>query len=244
MKALKVTISGSYKTSQGEIVDFEDVSGVVPFVEEEYAAMHVRGRYVAVWVKSAVKKDGEKLYTDRIEHVRQVFIDDMEEVEHDFTYVGKNIKEMTYEELQDLATAKDLRYIPLPKSQSGLDVREARMRAYLAYSEKVVNNFIDVKDPPPAYCDETKNPDGSSSFALNLSKMPALVVDGEVRVEISSKITNDEIIQQEQDNAMGKPKENLTLEDLKDIADKKNIKYHWNIGFDKLYAMLYGGAVA
>jgi len=34
------------------------------------------------------------------------------------------------------------------------------------------------------------------------------------------------------------------LEELKDIADKKKIKYHWNIGRDKLYAQLFGGAVA
>lgn len=226
MKALKATISGSYKTPQGDIIDFEDVSGVIPLVDEAHAFMHIKSRYSDDWVRAAVA-DGKKLYTDRIEHMREVFMDEMKETEHDFSYVGKDIKHMTYDELQDLATAKDLRYIPLPKRQSGFSLREARVRAYIVYSEKVMNNVINENDE-------------DFSFA----ELPSLIVDGGVRKEVSKKITNEEIINQEQNNAIGKPKDNLTLEDLKDVADKKNIKYHWNIGFDKLYALLYGNAPA
>ncbi len=227
MKALKVIISGSYKTAQNDIVDFEDVSGVIPFVNEGHAFMHIKSRYAADWVKAALDKNGNKIYTDRIEKIRQVFADDFKEVDHDFSYVGQDIKKMTYDELQDLATAKDLRYIPLPKFASGFSLREARVRAYIAYSEKVMNNFINENDDN-----------------FNFSELDSLVVDGEVRKELSKKMTNEEILNQAEKPAIivgGKEKSDLTLESLKAIADKKNIKYHWNIGFDKLYAMLYGG---
>ena len=227
MKALKVTISGSYKTAQGDIIDFEDVQGVIPLVDEDHAFMHIKSRYAAVWVKSTMNGKGEKEYPDRIEKIREVFIDETSEVDSDFSYVGKDIKKMTYEELQDLATAKDLRYIPLPKFSSGFSLRDARVRGYISYSEKVMNKTIDQNDQDFNYAD-----------------LPALFVDGEARKEISKKITNDEIIDQEASNTTGKAKDNLTLEDLKSIADKKGINYHWNVGFDKLYSMLYGGATA
>lgn len=227
MKALKVTISGSYKTAQNEIIDFEDVSGTIPFVDEDHAFMHIKSRYAADWIRAALDEDGKKIYLDRIEKIRQVFADNYEEVEQDFSYVGQDIKKMSYDELQDLATAKDLRYIPLPKLASGFSLREARVRAYVAYSEKVMNSFINESDE-----------------GFNFAELPPLVVDGDTRKEMAKKVTNDEILDQAEKPAVmvgGKEKTDLTLEDLKGIADKKNIKYHWNIGFDKLYSMLYGG---
>jgi len=226
MKALKVTISGSYKTAQGDIIDFEDVSGVIPFVDEDHAFMHIKSRHAASWIKSMLKENGEKMYGERIEKIRQVFMDDIEEVKADFSYVGKDIKQMSYDELQDLATAKDLRYIPLPKFVSGFSLRETRVRAYVAYSDKILDKIVD------------ENEEG-----FNFASLPALIVDGDVRMELSGKITNDEVLDQvaKEVDISGKTK-SLSLDELKNIADKKGIKYHWNIGHDKLYNMLYGGA--
>ena len=94
MKALKATVSGSYKTAQGDIIDFEDVEGVVPFVDEAHAFMHIKSRYAATWIKAAVTDTDKKVYPDRIEKVRQVFLDSLEETTHDFSYIGKDIKKM------------------------------------------------------------------------------------------------------------------------------------------------------
>lgn len=225
MKALKVTISGSYKTSGGDIVDYEDVSGVIPFVDDEHAKMHVKSRYASDWV-SALRDDADKkVYPDRIEHMRQVFVDDFEIVEHEFSYVGKDVKEMSFEELQDLATAKDLRSIPLPKRQSGFSLREARMRAYVAYANKVEGMDLDYNDPEFEY-----------------GELPPLIVDGGIRKETAKKMSNDEIIEAEQKAQSSSPKSHLTIDDLKEIADKKGIEYHHKTGYDKLYAMIYGSA--
>lgn len=227
VKALKVTISGSYRTANRDIVDFDDVSGIIPFVDEDLAAMHVRGRYAVMWVKNAVDKAGAKLYPKRIEDMRQVFIDDIEEIEVDeFSYVGKDIKELTFEEMQDLATAKDLRSIPLPKELSGTSLREMREKAYLAYSEKVLGRYIDPNKPE-----------------YNYAKLDKLRIDGDVRREATGKITNEEMIEQEQKNPSTEPpKKNLTLDDLKNIAKHKGIQVQPDIGFDELYGKLYGGA--
>lgn len=240
--ALKVTVSGSYKTSNGEIVDFEDVSGIIPLVDEEHAKMHVRRRYASEWVGAALDDADKKLYPKRIDRMRQCWIDDLEETVHEFSYVGKDIKKMTYEELQDLATAKDLRTIPLPKKISGVDIREMRQKAYLEYSAKVLQNPIDEKKPLPEHASKS-----GDRLMFDFAKLPPLEVsDGEARVETAQKITNEEILDQEmKPQTLGsKHKDQFTLEQLKDLAKKKNVKHHWNIGFDRLYDMLFDGNAA
>ena len=224
MKALKITVSGEYKTSNGDIIDFDDVSGVIPFVEEEHAKMHVRSRYASEWVREAKNADGEPKYKNRIDLMRQTYIDDIQEVDYDFSYVGKDIKKMSYEELQDLATAKDLRTTPLPKKISGVGLREMRTKAYVEYSTKVKGDVISERD---------------SDF--DFAKLNPLFVDGEARRETAKKLTNDEIISQEQKVTSGTVKDNLTLKDLQKIAKDKGIKHHHMLGFDKLYQLVYNG---
>lgn len=238
MKALKVTVSGSYKTANGDVIDFEDVQGVIPAVEEEHAKMHVRRRYASEWIRDAVDDTDKKVYPQRIDRMRQCFIDDIEETDHKFSYVGKDIKKMSYEELQDLATAKDLRTIPLPKKTSGVDIREMREKAYLEYSAKVLGNPIDVKHPDPEYASKQ-----GARLVFDFAKVPSLLVeDGEARLETGAKVTNEEILDLEMKSRdiNSTPKDDFTLNDLKEIAKEKGIKHHWNIGFDKLYDMLYG----
>jgi hypothetical protein len=144
-----------------------------------------------------------------------------------FSYIGKDIKELDYAELHDLATAKDLRRIQLPKEQSGVSLREMRQMAYVEYSDKVLGNFIN------------HNEEG-----FNFAKLAPLKIDGDARRDTSKKITNEEILDQEEKtmDISSTPKSTLTLDDLKGIAKQKNISYHNTIGFDALYAKLYGGA--
>jgi len=240
MKALQVTVSGSYKTSNDQIVDFEDIKGFIPFVDDEHAKMHVRSRYASEWVREAKKPNGDLVFPKRIDMMRQVFIDDMKECEHDFSFVGKDIKKMTYEELQDLATAKDLRTIPLPKKISGADLRDMRTKAYLDYSKSVVGVVIDVNEPLPQYAVET-----NGRLTFDFAKVPPLVVEGsEPRVDATKKLSNEDVLDQEQKPMRDDetPKTSLSLEELKKIADQKGISYHWKIGKEKLYDQIFGGA--
>jgi len=237
MKSLEVTISGSYKTSSGEIVDFENVKGFIPFVDDEHAKMHVRSRYATEWIRNLKDRNGDKVYSNRIDTMRQVFIDDIKQDDTKFSFVGKNIKDMSYDELQDLATSKDIRRIPLPKSLSGVDLREMRTQAYLGYSDKCLGVNINVNNPLPQHSSKV-----GDRLTFDFAKLPDLFVeDSEARVDLSQKVTNDEMIDMEMKpmNEAETPKSHLTLADLKNIADTKNISYHHKIGFDKLYGMLF-----
>lgn len=227
-KLLKVTISGSYRNSKRENIDFENLSGVIPVVDHDLAAMHVRGRYAHVWIKNAVDKDGNKLYPERIEETRQIFIDSIEEIEGDqMSFIGKDIKEMSFEELQDLATANDLRTIPLPKEISGASLREMRTLAYAAYAERFFNHDI-----------------GHNKEGFNFAALAPLIVGGTVSRDNSLKLTNEEILDQEGKAApVGSTlKTTLSMDDLKGIAKQKNISFPKDITFDDLYAKLYGGS--
>lgn len=242
MKALEVTVSGSYKTANGDVIDFEDVKGIIPYVDEELAKMHVRRRYASEWVREAKDATDKKTYPNRIDRMRQVFVDDIQETNYDFSYLGKDIKKMSYEELQDLATVKDLRTVPLPKKTSGVDIREMREKVYLEYSAKVLKKIIDTKYPEPAYSSKQGN-----RVVFDFAKLPPLVVESpEARLETSKKMTNEEIldIEMKSRDLNSTPKDDLTLDDLKGIANQKGIEYHHKIGFDKLYNLLLGSGVS
>ena len=212
MKALKVKLSGSYRKAKREIVDFEGIEGIVPFCDPDVAYMHIRKRYVPMWIA------GKKEFTDRLSSVREVHVDEMEEIEHSFSYVGKDIKEMTFEELQDLATAFDLREIPLWKKTSLVHTRTI---AYAAYSKKVLNAEVDYQGE-----------------GFSLANVPSVVVKEGNRREKTGKVTNEDIINAEM-SSPSVPKHTMDLDDLKKIADQRGIEYHPNIGFDKLYERLY-----
>lgn len=224
VKALQVTISGSYRTATKEVVDFDDLTGIVPYVDEDVAIMHVRRRYAIMWITGLKDEAGDKVYPKRVDSMRQVFIDDIKEVDvEQFSYVGKDIKELSFPELQDLATAKDLRLIPLPKETSGISLREMRVRAYADYSEKVKGAPIDYK-----------------SNEFNYAKLPSMIVDGDVRVDMSEKISNEEIISSEQKSpSTDDPRSRFTLDELKQLAQQKGIRGYQNMKFETLYKKLY-----
>jgi hypothetical protein len=232
MKALQITISGSYRNSKREVFDFENVTGVIPVVDHDLAAMHVRGRYALPWVKGATDpKTGDKLYPERIEDMRQVFIDDIKEIElkEPMSFMGKDIKEMTFEECQDLATFKDLRTIPLPKELSGVSLREMRVMAYAAYSDAFHGTNLN-KD---------KDQEG-----FNYASLPALVVEGASRRDPTIKLTNEEVLAQEEKkmDIASTAKSNMTIDELRKTAKAKNIAFTPTMGFDDLYNKIYGAA--
>jgi len=229
MKALKLTISGSYRNAKREAIDFENVTGIVPVTDHDIAIYHMQSRYAMRWIKSARNAEGEKLYPERIEDMRQTFTDNIEEVNVDLSFIGKNIKDMTAEELQDLATYKDLRTIPLPQEASGVSLRELRVAAYAAYSDAFLGtNLMKEKDQE----------------GFNYATLPALVVEGAARRDPTVKMTNEEVLEQEQKkmDVASTPKSNMTIDDLRKLAKQKNIPFSANTGFDDLYVKIYGAS--
>lgn len=246
-KVLKATLSGSYKASNDDLVDFDGVKVTIPYTEEDLALMHLQGRYAAPAIRAAEDKDGEKKYPLRIDHMRQVFIDSLEEAEQkdEFSYVGKDIKEMSYDELQDLATAKDLRRIPLPKELSGSSLREMRQMAYMDYAAQVLGMDDTNKLPeeveyhPPV--EKRINPQVPG---YNFAKLPPIIVESDQpRRDKREKVTTEDIIKIEQGakKLNSTPKSQLTLDDLKEMMKSKSIPFQANISFDSAHAKLFGG---
>lgn len=224
-KFLEFTISGCYYNSRKETIDFEDVKGKIPYCDEEngVGSMHVRSRYAVKWIKEAVDSKGEKLYPERIEKIRQVFIDDVQPATGTLSFVGKNIKELSIDEMQELAVAKDLRFIPIPGK--GLSKRDMLIRAYVAYAEKVLFKKIKWQEPD-----------------FNFSALPDIILDDKTRVEEGGKISNDEMIEREMSSKRtDSPKARFTIEELKTIADSKNISYSDDVEFSDLYNTLFSG---
>lgn len=221
-KMLEFTISGSYKTAQKEIIDFENVKGTVPFQDEDVATMHVRSRFASRWIKETKNQDGEPMYPERIQRVREVHIDNIKETTGNLSFVGKDIKELTFEEIQDLALAKDLRKVPLYKAS---DLRNSRVMAYIEYADKVLK----------------QDPINHNEEGFNFAKLPPLVIDGIVRREREMKVTNEDIINAEM-RSYSEPKSTLSFDDLKAIAKSKNIDIRGNLSYDTLYQRLYGSA--
>jgi hypothetical protein len=220
---LELTLSGSYRTADKDIIDFEGVKCLIPACDEAIGVMHAQSRYAYGAIKS--KMNGQKpAYPKRIEDIRQVFIDDIKPAEGPVSFVGKDIKELSFDELQDLATRKDLRTIPLPKELSGMDLREARVRAYVAYNDKV------LRGKPIKWGDED----------FNFAKLPSITMDYTLRAEGSKKISNEEIIEREQSSKSTDADNETTmeLEDLLALAKEKGINTAGKTGkeiYDELY---------
>ena len=222
-KGLKLTLSGSYRTSNQEVVDFENLTGIIPFCDEDIAYQAAQRRYAKMWLTAARDEDGEKMYPARLDVLRECFMDDCEVIEHDFSFIGKDIREMTAEEIQDLAVAKDLKTVPLFKDGS---LRSARAKAYVVYSEIVMGMGLDEEE-----------------VERELAKLPPLIVkDAKPIRDTRPKITNEEMISQEQKNTSTlAPRQTMSIDDLKAIAAEKGIVYAPNIGYDALYKKIYNG---
>jgi hypothetical protein len=213
-KAYQVTISGSYRGAENKVYDYSDVKGVIPFTDEELATMHVRGRYAKMWIMRDAKK-----YKERIYSVRECHIDAMEVIEGDFSYLGKDIREMTQEELQDLATAKDLRSVPLYKVGSE---RDARTKAYAAYSQHILRKVVKYQET-----------------GFNLMKQPPIVVtDPSWRKDSTKKRSNDQIMEDEA--VIGQPKTALSRDELEELATSMNVAFDEKISDQVLYKRIYG----
>ena len=227
---LEFTVSGCYYDSKKETVDFENIKICIPDCDEEegVGSMHLRGRYVTKALKAAVDKKGNPKYPTRVEKIRQVHVDDVQPTKGTLSFLGKDIKELNIDEMQDLATSKDLRFIPLPGS--GLSKRDMSIRTYVAYSDKILGKKIEYQEE-----------------GFNFAKLPSIILDSAGRSETSGKISNEEMIQQEQAapptdyGQRDNPKDRFTLDELKSIAATKDIRHGDDVKFDELYNVLFSG---
>ena len=194
----KVTVSGDYRTSggvAGDVVDFENVVGYMPECDKEMILSHVQNRYLGAWIKA------DKRYTARFNSRRTVFVDDVQVVPGEASCNGKDIKKMTWPELQDLAVAKNLLRIPLTHA---VDLRNAREIAYLQYAEKVADKKINVKNPD-----------------YDFNTLPALIVVGKVQAaKIEVPQSNEDAIKEVADDGG-----EFTFAELKRLAKDKGIAF-------------------
>lgn len=250
VNTLKATISGSFKTTNGDIEDFQDLSGLIPLLDTDIlpgekiskAEQMIRKRYATIWVTQAmepsgkVDADGKPVLEKKYKHVsrmREVHINSIDEsdVKGNLSYVGKDIMQMNFEELQDLASAKDLSAVPLYRTGS---LTHARRVAFSEYAIKVLGL------PPEQY--------SHALDSFNPSKFQPIIADGKIRRVTQGPATPEETIDRENLVMQGKAKPatqdansgRLTLAQLKSIADEQNIKYHSTIGWDALHAKIYG----
>lgn len=223
-KFLEITISGSYKNGKKDIIDFEDLKGKIPYCDENdgWASAHTRNRYAHNWIKNAKNSKGEKLYPDRILKVRQVYIDEIEVTKGTLSFVGKDLKKLNKDELQELAVNKCINEIPLPTME--MSIRDMRVRAYIAYVKKIHKKELKLNEVETSWMN-----------------MPEIILDAKSRIEKGKKLTNDEVIQVEMDNAStASPEVFLTLKDLKELAVEKNLDYDEQMDETALHSFLYG----
>lgn len=217
MGMLKVTVSGDYRTSGksgSDIVDFEGVVVIMPECHEDFIMPNVQNRLLQIAIK------GDKRYTQRFEMFRTVYIDKVEKIAGQPSVVGKNIKELSWEELQELACYKNLRIIPAYRAT---DLRYAREAAYIEYSKHILGKEIDKE-----------------AKGYNFVELPDLFVDGSDKKAASPKQkTNEDALNDEQDNK-GSEDKTFTLEELKKIAKEKGIKLPANVSYDKAFKLVIG----
>lgn len=215
---LVVTVSGDYRTGTkvgSDVIDFEGVVGKMPDCPEDFIMFHVQNRMLPIWIKA------DKRYPQRFEMMRTVYIDKVERVQSVPAIIGKNIKELSWEELQELAVLKNLRHIPPYRST---DLRSAREVSYLEYSEHILGNKINVSE---------KN--------YNYADLPALIIDGGGKKASNPKLkTNEDAISHEQESkeTISDSEDTFTLDELKKLAKKKGIKLPANVSYDRAYEIV------
>lgn len=249
-KTLKVTISGSYKKANGDVESFENVSGVLPRLDEDKAQQMIIRRYALIWVQKAKKAGTDEPKYPAIQRIRQVFIDSIDDNDDapnaQLSYVGKSVMEMNFEELQDFASANDLAGVPLYKAGSLI---HARRVAFSEYAIKVLN----LQEYLPGDKDEKQNLYDYRVQGFHPNRFEPIIADDEIRRRTQAAHDIEESIDRELLASAGKAKaptadanksQRLTLDQLKAIATQRNIPFNKGIGYDALHKKIYGAIAA
>jgi hypothetical protein len=125
----KVYMSGYYKAGNDDI-DFNE-SVLIPECDEEKILANVQNRVVHRYFANSGKP-----FTRLV----KCWVDKYEKVNKDPAFVGKSIKEVDWDDIQDMAIAFDLN-VPLYRACS---LREARIAVYKEYCSKVKGMNLDA----------------------------------------------------------------------------------------------------
>lgn len=250
-KTLKVTISGSYRSANRQIESFDGVVGLMPNLEEDKVNQMAIRRYARIWVSQEKNKDGDPKYK-HISNIRQVFVDSVDDNEEKpnavLSYVGKDIMEMNFEELQDLAAANDLNGVPLYKIGS---LVTARRIAFSEYAIKV----LQLEEYLPTDKPQKFNLYDHRTSGFNPKKFEPVIADDKIRRQDEKKRSMEEGIEAEAqnvrkkggkvvDDAPGTSGSRMTFDQLKAIATERGVAYNKGISYDVLHKKIYGNVAA
>jgi len=212
MKTLDVKLSGTYLDAASEIKEYEDLKGTIPFCDEGRAHQVCKSRYAVMWLNQQHKIRPKKM--------RQVYLDSCKESEKELTFIGKDIKVMSIEELQDLSVYLKIK-VPIFKKSSLRNTRVKAVEKYLLDIKGVLEDKV------------------SKIMELSFDDLPKCIInEKEELAEVESSLSDD-LKQYGVEIADEETSEEYTLEDLKNLAKAKDIKFHPNIGYDKLRAKVF-----
>ena len=245
-KTLKVTISGSYRSANRQIESFDGVTGLMPRLEEDKVNQMAIRRYAKIWVSQEKGEKGEPKYK-HISNIRQVFIDSIEDNEEKpnalLSYVGKDIMDMNFEELQDLAAANDLAGVPLYKTGSLITARR------IAFSEYAIK-VLQLEEYEPRDKAEKFNLYDHRTTGFNPHKFEPIIADDKIRRTDDKKRSIEETIALEQQQPVrrkgGKQVEEtagagrMTFDQLKAVATERGVAFNRGISYDVLHKKVYG----
>ena len=161
------------------------------------------------------------------------------------SYVDKDIMEMNFEEIQDLAAANDLNGVPLYKVGS---LTTARRIAFSEYAIKVLElEEYDVKDKAEKF-----NLYDHRTSGFNPKKFEPIIADAVIRRQDSHKLSIEEGIEAEMKPVRRKggkdveptTKARMTFEQLKSVAVQRNVAFNKGISYENLYKKVYGNVAA
>ena len=140
---LKVKTSGSY-LRDGKPNDY-NITVYVPECDKDYLQMNVMRRAVpmALQLKGMMCDYLRSCYIDEIEEVsagKDTPKAEADEIKAAESYKGKDIKVLTYEEIQNAAMAYQLIGVPLYHQT---DIRESRQRFYYEYATKILERELE-----------------------------------------------------------------------------------------------------
>jgi len=205
---LKLKVSGSFKTQPGSDKDrcnFSDVEVIIPLNDWEYHIQHGQRMFPKFLEKN------EKYADKNYEGLIKLYVDHVEEIDGEPECLHKDIKQMSWEELQSLACYKKLREIPLYKIG---DIRKARERAYEVYTEQVEGRRVfrtvqDLQKFRRNMLADDKHTETEVDFLIekslnmvvdperpdksyNFANLPSLYVDGKLEEEKTSDTSESE----------------------------------------------------
>lgn len=217
LKAWKATLSGAYFNSKNEYVDFQDVEVFLPKCSEAQATAACIKRYAPMAIALS------NTYKERSMGMREVYVDSLEETEAEFSFIDKDIMEMTFEELQDLAVAKGLRSAPLYKAES---LRGCRDRTYVAYAKS-----LGMGD---------KAIEAKRKLVVSDSTIEPMKVETKTAEEMNADAMKGLSIKPAADaGTLAAEEFSMTREEMEQLANDNGIKFHPNLSDEKLYERIF-----